>query len=510
MNNRLSLARPAFILLVMIGCLAVPGGASPAHPEVFPANAAVQKIFADIPGGAIGRIRLINRNDEAWYARWNLIEAAKVSIDTTYFILQDDVFGFSFLGLLKRKAEQGVKIRLMIDARMIPSYFRPLGIDEFQDLVANPNVEIRFYNAIPHSVGDFFKSGDLRFLWASNHDKILIIDGRVSVTGGRNIGADYYAQPGEVKIVYYDSDVVLDGPQLAGELRKAFEDEWKMLGNRVVKADRINLIDQRWKLELARRSMQAYLDGGRLLPEESPEIPRQYRSRIAKYNEELRGFKNLSSYAGFRLWRGERARPIKILDKHSIQGFQDQIGPNLARFIEAARHEIVFQNPYVILTKEAWNLLEKASARGVKIILHTNGPRSIDVPEALAFFCKEWAEMMRDMPTLEIYMAPDELHQLHSKAVVIDGQVALVGTYNLDPLSMVINSEVMAAVNNPEFATMVRLRVLRALETAIRCEIGRAPDGSITRIRGPEQDVSPAALRKMNLLVKLNWLRPLL
>jgi phosphatidylserine/phosphatidylglycerophosphate/cardiolipin synthase-like enzyme len=151
----------------------------------------------------------------------------------------------------------------MIDARMVRSYFRPLGIDEFQDLVANPNVQIRFYNGIPHSAANFFRSGDLRFLCASNHDKILIIDGRI----------------------------------------------------------------------------------------------------------------------------------------------------------------------------------------------------------------------------------------------------ALVGTYNLNPLSMVINSELMATVNNREFATMVRLRILKMTESAVRCEIRRERDGSITRVKGPEQYSSEADLRRMNLLVRFNWLR---
>ncbi|MFZ2956711.1 MAG: phosphatidylserine/phosphatidylglycerophosphate/cardiolipin synthase family protein [Candidatus Ozemobacteraceae bacterium] len=502
-----SLARRLLLVFMLV---AIPLLLAAAEYEKFPVNAELQKVFRDIPGGAVGRVRLINSGEEAWYARWSLLQSAHVSIDSTYFILQDDIFGLSFLGMLKKKADEGVKIRLMVDARMIHQYFRMLGIDEFQDLLQNPNVQIRFYNGIPGSVGQFFKTGDLKFLSASNHDKILIADGKISITGGRNIGADYFVQPGESAIAYYDSDVVLDGEGLAKDLLKAFEDEWDILTNKIVKPDLINLVDQRWKLETARRAMEAYIDGGRTLDSTAASLPEKYRSQIAKFSEELKVFEKLSSFAGFQMWRGERARPVKIIDKVSIYGFKDQIGFNLSRFIEAARSEIVFQNPYIILSEEARDLLRKASARGVRIILHTNGPKSIDVPEALAFFCKEWAELMRDIPTLKIYMAPDSMHQLHSKAVVFDGQIALVGTYNLDPLSMVINSEEMAVIENPEFATMVRLRILHMTDECVECVIKREADGSITRVRGPEQDVTEAVLRKMKLLVKLNWLRPFL
>lgn len=503
------LKSPCRSLLVAV-LLLLPLLLSAAEYEKFPVNADLQKIFTDIPGGGMGRVRLLNSGEESWYARWSLLDSARVSIDATYFILQNDIFGLSFLGKLKQKAEEGVKIRLMIDARMVKQYFRLFGIDEFQELVRNENVQIRFYNGIPKSLGKFFQTGDLKFISASNHDKIFIVDGKVSITGGRNIGADYFVQPGEGKIVYYDSDVVLDGEALAKEMGKAFDDEWKMLNNQIVKADAINLVDQGRKLELARRSMQAYLNGGKTLDAAASSLPKKDRELVSRFSEELRVFKKLSSIAGFRMWRGERARPVKILDKHSVYGHKDQIGFNLMRMIDAAKSEIVFQNPYVILSQEAIDKLKMASKRGVRIILHTNGPKSIDVPEALAFFCKEWAEMMRDIPTLKIFMAPDALHQLHSKAVVFDGQIACVGTYNLDPLSMVINSEEMAVVENPEFSTMVRLRILRMTEGSVECVIKREADGSITRVRGPEQDASEAALRKMKFLVKLTWLRPFL
>ncbi|MBF0410178.1 MAG: phosphatidylserine/phosphatidylglycerophosphate/cardiolipin synthase family protein [Candidatus Riflebacteria bacterium] len=479
-------------------------------PQLFDPNYELQKIYSEIPGGGTGRVRLINANHEAWYARWNLISEARRTIDVTYFILQKDIFGMSFLGLLLQKAREGVKIRLMVDARMMPLYFRPFDHDELQELVGCPGVQIRLYNQIPQTIVASVEKKDLRMLSTSNHDKILIIDNKISITGGRNLGGDYFAQPGELKIAYYDSDVILDGPEIAKDLYEAFESEWKVLSNYQVKADFLNFRNQSKKLELARMAMENYMKGAPLLDPKLPSIPDSHRKIVEEFNAELMKFKKIQDYKKFTVWRGELPQPVRILDKESILGHKDQIGFNLQRFINAAKHEIVIQNPYVVLTKEAWNLMSQASKRGVRIIMHTNGPKSIDAPEALAFFCKEWAEMMRDMPTLQLFMAPSDKHQLHSKVIVIDWQIAVIGTYNLDPLSMVINSEVVAAINNREFATMVRLRVLNATKTAIECQINRNSDGSTTKVRGPEQDISPEIQKKINFLMKLDWLRPLL
>ncbi|HNW33366.1 MAG TPA: hypothetical protein PKM25_00400, partial [Candidatus Ozemobacteraceae bacterium] len=62
-----------------------------------------------IPKGDINtKVRLLWRNDEAWYARWNMLESAKQTIDCTYYIVDKDIFGQSFLGLLCKKAREGV------------------------------------------------------------------------------------------------------------------------------------------------------------------------------------------------------------------------------------------------------------------------------------------------------------------------------------------------------------------------------------------------------------------
>lgn len=474
------------------------------------ANPGLTKIFKEISGGEVSKVRFIPENSEAWYTRWKMLESAKKSIDVTYFLVQNDIFGNSFLGLLRKKAREGVKIRLMIDGRMIHTYWRWLGIDELNELVRDPNIQVKLYNQVPKAIVNALTHFDISLFLLSNHDKILIIDDCLSLTGGRNIGADYFSGTTENAISFRDSDILMEGKAVAAKLKTAFDEEWNSIKNVSIKPDLINFKSQTLALDTARLIMNNYINGLAPIKENNPKFSKDLKKLVRKYSEDIARFKNIRSYQSFELWHGEHARPVKILDKHSQLGFRDEIGYNLIKMIDTAREEILFQNPYIALTTEAWAALKHASARGVRIIMHTNGPDSSNHSVTQAFFCKEWIRMMADMPTLRIFCAPDEKHQLHSKVAVFDGQIAVIGTYNLDPLSMVVNSELVALVNSFEFASRVRLRTLKDIAVSKECRIQRLPNGSVKSIQGPDDNVGPDNLKKMEFLSRLQWLRPLI
>ncbi|MEW6711579.1 MAG: hypothetical protein AB1403_17280, partial [Candidatus Riflebacteria bacterium] len=103
------------------------------------------------------RIRFLPENVESWFARWHVLENAKQSIDVTYFILEQDIFGMSMLGMLMKKARAGVKIRLMVDARGTKGLTRKLiGQDVLQEMVKYPNVEIRVFNPVHRKLWALF------------------------------------------------------------------------------------------------------------------------------------------------------------------------------------------------------------------------------------------------------------------------------------------------------------------------------------------------------------------
>lgn len=452
-------------------------------------------------------VRYLWTNPESWYARWKMLEQAKKTIDCTYFIIDQDIFGQAFLGHLAKKAREGVKVRLMCDWRIAHSAYMKGMIDKMQELASLPNVEIRLYNSAIKSLTSVFT--DFKKVMASNHDKLLIVDGELSMTGGKNIGADYFGDRGENDIIYRDSDILMLGKHAAGQMKRAFDEEWGCLKNTVVKADRINLKDQMYVLNLAYLSMNRYLLGMGLFKPEQVQDPK-YAKKLHEINAELSKFKGITAYAGFDLFHGERAKPVKIIDKHSRLGGTNDITTALVRFIDASKHEILIQNPYVVLTETAEAALKRASDRGVKIVIHSNSGGSTDCVQPQAFLMNDWKRLLKEMPNLRLIVAKSADDRLHSKVFVFDSQITIIGSYNMDPLSEQIISECVACVNDQQFGTMTNLRIKNDMKGALEYKIAIEPDGKVRAVFGPEDHCSPEILKKMNFYRKIQWLRPLI
>ncbi|MFC1743091.1 phosphatidylserine/phosphatidylglycerophosphate/cardiolipin synthase family protein [Candidatus Riflebacteria bacterium] len=514
MISRIFTKKPVIFIFIalLIGISGVTAKPPRAQYRPFNENETLDSAFAIIntKGADIKtKIRLLTKNDEAWYARWFLLHQAKKTIDMTYFIIENDIFGYSLLGLLQKKAKEGVKIRLMVDGRIHRLVHRLSKGDEYQELAGLPNVEIKLYNPISGQLLNALK--DLRYVLASNHDKIIIVDGKLCLIGGRNIGKDYFVGKREYKIVYRDTDILMQGSHVSKQLKLAFDEEFESLKTKKVKKDLINFKPQKTLLDVARRVMERYLNGRGIWNFENEEFSKKMRKTLKRFTEELVGYKNLQSYASFSPWNGQRKYPVKILDKNSFTGSRSDIRENLVRFIDGCKEEIIIQNPYIVLSDWAYMALKKASARGVRIIMHTNSATSTDNMFPQAFLFEDWKEMLKDMPTLRLFVAKDQDSRLHAKHFVFDSQVTIVGTYNLDPLSFDINSEVVGVIKSKSFATMSRLRILSDIQKGnLEYKIKVLRDGSIEVLYGPESHTDKKILKKLNFLRKLQWLRPLI
>lgn len=501
----------SLVCVLAVFCLCA--GAAFATPyRPFPDNRNLGEVFAgvkiDSPFDQT-MVRLITANDEAWYSRWKMIEDARETIDCTYYIIDKDIFGQAFLGLLLKKARQGVRIRLMIDGRVYRMPYMSKMPDKVEELAAFPNVQIKLYNSVSKALLSVFS--DYKKIVASNHDKIILCDSMTSIIGGRNIGADYFAQNGENDIVYNDADVLMHGRHVSGQLKKAFDDEWKYLKNLVVKADPINFKNQLASVDLAYRVMSRYMQGRGLIDPDKVSAEGKLKKELIEMNKEISAFKNICSFASFQMFRGERAKPVKILDKHSYTGPLNGITPTLLRMIEASQHEIIIQNPYLVITEEAEAALKRASDRGVSIIFHSNSAESTDSLFPQAFLMNDWKRLLQTMPTARILVAPSQNERLHAKIFVFDGTITVVGSYNMDPLSEDLNSEVVAAIHDKPFSQMTRLRILNLIKKKnIEYRIEVDSQGRITKTYGPEDHVNEKVLKKMNFMRKLQWLRPLI
>ncbi len=428
-------------------------------------------------------ISLFYSNSQSWYARWKAMEDARQSIDIQYFIMTKDIFGYSMLGSLLRKAKDGLKIRLLLDARGTKDFTRKLlGQDLLQELTAYPNVEVKVFNPIHANLITLFR--DPRSLIASNHDKIMVIDGEIAIIGGRNVSMDYYLEPEDHSKAYRDSDVIIRCPEIAQQLAYAFDEEFSKLKTYSITKDLWGNIDvMTAQLEAAYDVMFSCLLNERFVPANGAD--RKYIKAAQAFVEESAGFNNLKAYAGFDPFANAVEAPAKIIDKHSKGGPRDDITDQMIRYIDGCRQEIVLQNPYVVLTDRMFAALQRAGKRGVPIILHTNSPASTDSLATQAMFYADWKRIFKEIPNIRIFVYKSA-NKLHAKNWVFDRKIGVVGTYNLDFLSEQINSEVVVAIKSGEFARQLRNEIMSDVQISEEYKFSINNKGEVESIFGPD------------------------
>lgn len=493
-----------FALALVLGGLLVLAVPHPGRAEAVRSVSATFDVIAAESGGATPvTLSLITDNLHAWFARWRIVERARTSIDCTYFVADDDVFCTSFLGLLLKKAREGVKVRLMLDFRGAYKLLRaPLGQQYLRDLTSTGRVAVRIYN--PAFRGIFEAFGSVRALVASNHGKLLIVDSEWLVTGGRNLAAEYFARPPDLADAYRDTDLLVRGAGVAAQARAAFEREfarrtgWKLMAGLID-----TLSERKRELEAVRGLMHSRLTGNAQPPEQAAQVP-------GAYKRELRLYHGLEEYRTFDPTRDAGPYPSTLL-WHTARLHHEPaaISRALERLCDAAREEIVLQSPYFILSHRGRAALVRASARGVRIVLHTNSPESTDNLLSQLPFLLEWKELLRDIPRLRLFVTR-KATPVHAKVYLFDRTVSVVGTHNLDPLSERINAENAVITSSPEFAAS-NIKALQAdLQDSVEYRMRALPDGTLQEVVGPGTVATPERIRE---IMRLKWLlvfRPLL
>lgn len=434
-------------------------------------------------GGGPAKARLLSDNLDAWNERWAQLETAKTSIDASYFIFEKDPFGFAYLGFLLKKQMEGVKVRVMTDAVADTfgknGFKMPLrGKDYLQELV-NQGGEAYIYHPIWQRPFDAFRF-DYSVL-ASNHDKIQVVDGKYGVTGGRNIAKDYFAHPDDLAAAWRDIDVSLEGEGPAKALTASFDAELNDSFARRVKPDRFgNWVKRDLELVGAYEMMDLWLKAPAFSAEDKALLRKEpslkgaiveglVNQTVARLSRAPNGReleflkKNAASLVDHLEARGSRpafeARKLeahesetKILDQTSAAGTRvNDFAGALTSLIDAATKRVVIENPYVVLTEDMMKAMERAAKRGVEIIIGTNSPLSTDSAVTQAFFLEDWAYVLARIPGSRIFVATGD-RKFHGKSAIIDDEISLVTTYNLDLLSGNVNSEVGAAVKSKAFA----------------------------------------------------------
>ena len=405
-------------------------------------------------------------------ARAWLTEYAEKTIDIQYFIFSTDNVGLIACDYLIRAADRGVKVRIIVDDIMVDS-----DIQDILTFASHENITVKIYNPGVNLGKNIFNkiekfTTDFRSANQRMHNKTFIVDGKVVITGGRNIADEYFDYDHEYN--FRDRDILLLGKE-SKKVNSSFNEFWNSA-----------------------------------LSENVTDIVKENPENVYSENR----FDNLHEYAcnPDNFWPQVRER-IKVLPttfktiKNSgelvwldnVDFISDNPGKNdgtnglggggisttaLIDLVRNAKSSIAIQTPYLITTELSQNLFKEAVGRGVKIRILTNSLASTDNVEAFSSyqtdrekllntgvrifeFRPDAAERTRIMTgELQEKLDHKPIFGLHAKSMVIDNIITVIGTFNLDPRSANLNTECVVIVNSDK----VSRGVLNGMEEEFKAE----------------------------------------
>lgn len=490
-----TVAKPAQLRVFDAPSIAPGRPANLPSPPIVESQSFLRTMFEGLaPRATRATLRFLHKNVDAWLGVWNVLDTAKGALDASYFILERDIFGMSFLGALLSKAMQGDRVRLLVDSagdylRMKGFTLPTRGGDYLQELVEH-GAEVRIYNPMHKKLLNLLFGGLRLSAVANNHDK-LVRSPQKGQTGGRNLAKDYLSDAAALdEPVYRDTCVLIEGEETSKELGIAFEREfyqddvtfkqfkdlfgnWRkrdgeLIGAYVmmdgwVKGDlgfsRAELLaarsDRGAARQLAERLVETALERmpaagctrkvGWLTKRSLRRSARELVNHTVLYGR----------YPGF-VEGGQRHEDVevKVLDRLSAAANQkrDQLTHAIRVAALSAQKRIRIHNPFVTLSEEAIACLELAAKRGVKIELLTNSPASTDNTLTQALFLEDWPRLCARIPTLELYVLAGD-QKLHAKSIEVDDVMTFVKSYNLDLLSECVNSELGIVAWSESLAT---------------------------------------------------------
>lgn len=392
--------------------------------------------------------------EEALLARAWLADHAERSIEVQYFIWSTDNIGILAAEALLRAAERGVRVRVIVDALLLDAPDRSL-----LALARHPKVEVRIYN--PRRFWSVLT--DFRGLNQRMHDKTLVVDGKVAITGGRNMAAEYYDYNHEYN--FRDRDVLLLG-KVAGDVRASFERFWASELSVPVEDLYAGLALDAEATAAVYRDLHAYArDPANFAPE--------VRGAIAATPE---AFPRIAAAIAWGAVEFIADRPGK--NEARGLGGGGETTAALARLVTGARRSVVIQSPYLVLSDAALEVFRDLRKRGVGVRVSTNSLASTDNVQAFSGYRNQRRELLAmglqvfeyrpdaQVQRLAAPKAKAPVFALHAKTLVVDSQAVYIGTFNLDPRSENLNTEVGVILRDARLARAVEA----AIETDMRPE----------------------------------------
>jgi cardiolipin synthase C len=467
-------------------------------------------LFSSSNPKPLNHATIIDIGEKSLTARIHLIRAARRSIDVQTYLWNNDDIGSLFIQELLSAAKRGVKVRIIADqlySGNVPENLAAIA-------QAHENFQVRLYNPFNQkasvSTSDFVKSiiFDFSRLNHRMHNKLMVFDERIGVTGGRNISNEYYDW--NTKFNFIDRDVLVIGKAVT-DMDKSFHQYWID----PITVDLDQLADVRAHLFVG--------DVQQLLS-----LPDSFK---------VKGFGNIIDRAVDNEYitsefinRGHKVSDIIFTADRPQKPFVENdeadvnVTKNIADSLKSAKHSIIMQTPYFIISDPAYKLFKQIRKDNPDIdyAVSTNSLASVDHypvyslafkrkkrnvknlkfkiyelkphPTDIQVFMPRYPDIKRSKITTETDESfdydPEESMEferyetvainnkdprasIHAKSIVIDKRTSIIGSHNFDPRGIAINTETSLIVRDEAFANELSDSIKLTLQSQNSWVIGK-------------------------------------
>jgi phosphatidylserine/phosphatidylglycerophosphate/cardiolipin synthase-like enzyme len=443
---RLRLLRVLLGTLLLAGCAGLPRhvikyqSVALRTPQDTTLGHIVAQAEDDSPKSLSG-IRLLSSGESAFDSLIALADHAERTLDVQYYIIRQDESARTILEHVRAAADRGVRVRVLVDDLNTSGEDR-----RFMHLEQHANIDVRVFNPFPGGRSATWSKilsslSDIPRINHRMHNKLMVADNALAITGGRNIGDEYFTRDKSSNFI--DLDVVAAGP-VVPQLSASFDAFWN--------------------------SKYAYPISSlapRVEPESSaPSPPSPGVAREAEGNWLARALD--ANQLGLE-WVPATVladRPAKIASDSSPEE-EVTIANNVDAMLRQAQRDLIIISPYFVPGVQGVALLKELRSRGVRIRVLTNSLASTDAAlvhngysryrVALLELGVELSEVRPRLGQIKPRFHPfrSANASLHAKAIVIDGRTVFIGSMNMDARSARFNSELGLVLRSPDIAQQV-------------------------------------------------------
>jgi putative cardiolipin synthase len=429
---------------------------------------------------------LLNDGPTALDWRLRAIDSASQSIDFQTFLWHFDTVGAMVLDHVAKAADRGVRVRILIDDTFL--------VHEDSVLLAlaeHPNIEYRVFNPFKRRSGGFatrqlLNLAEFGRLDHRMHNKAMVVDNRVAIVGGRNIADEYF---GLDELANFRDLELLLGGEMVRKVSAAFDLYW----------------NDRWSFPI---EMLSHAEPSYVGLDEARTVATAASHLHGEETAAQRQARWLDAVAD-----ADTGETALYFDQPPEDNPKDrdeapvQVANELVELFDTAESEIVLVSAYLIPTPHLEGAVERALDRGVRVRILTNSIRSNNHLAAhsayrrhidtLLGFGAEMHEVRSDAKDRQRYMVRPvdrKMLALHAKALVIDDDKVFVGSANLDPRSLRINTEMGLLVSSERFNQSLRQALEGDFSSANAWRLELQEDASVHWIADDQRLTSqPAA-----------------